>query len=358
MPNQTLNIIDIKQARDLVDSRLGEFLSQQSRSSLQIHEDYHKLWQTIESLLIVGGKRIRPYITLLTYQALSNNDPSEVVDIASAQELLHLALLIHDDIIDRDYIRYGIDNISGQYQNIYKSYINDAFERKHFGDSMALLAGDLLISGGYQMIANSKQGSIVKQKLTNAFGEAIFTVAGGELLDTESAFKNIPAEPLTIAKTKTAHYSFVTPLIMGAILAQADIKTTEHLRSFGYDLGIAYQLVDDLLGVFGDDVVTGKSNLSDIKEAKKTFLVECFYRLASNMQKEEFNKYFGKQELSSKDVEKVKNLLVESGAKTEVESRIDHYKELSLENLAKISINTSAQQCFKDLVNNSITRCK
>lgn len=349
-------ILDNSTAREYINNHLRTFAKSQIDQANEIHSDYEQLWNTIEKLLLLGGKRIRPYITLLTYQALTDKNPKQHVDIASAQELLHLALLIHDDIIDRDYIRYGIDNVSGQYQKIYQKSIKNESETKHYADSMAILAGDLLISSGYQMISNSKIDSTKKNNLFSVFSEAIFTVAGGELLDTESAFKSNPADALIIAKTKTAHYSFVTPLTIGAILADAEQETINNLKKFGYDLGMAYQLVDDMLGVFGDNLVTGKSNIGDIKEAKRTYLIDCFYSQASTEQKLEFDKYFGNKNLKKEDSISIIKLLIDSGAKSKTESKIIEFKNSALKHLESVPMSNEAKSSFVEITNNATNR--
>lgn len=344
-------IIDLISARDMVDASLKPYVDGCLESAEDIHPSYLQLWQTIDKLLFSGGKRIRPYITLLTYQALSGNNPNQIADVASSQELLHLALLIHDDIIDRDYIRYGIDNISGQYQKIYEPYINSTTERLHYSDSMAILAGDLLISGAYQLTSNSKISDKQKQIVSKIIGEAIFTVAGGELLDTESAFKPKDlSSPLLIAKHKTAHYSFVTPLLIGASLAEADDETTNNLKNFGYRIGVAYQLVDDILGVFGDEMTTGKSNFSDIKEAKYTYLIESFDKLASENQKQLFYAHFGNLDLTRDQANEAKSLLSESGAKAVVEQKINELTNEAKQSLANIKLSSDAQQAYQNMI--------
>ena len=345
------SIIDIKSARNLVDASLRPHIKSCLESAASMHPSYLQLWQTIDKLLFSGGKRIRPYITLLTYQALSGNEPNKIADIASSQELLHLALLIHDDIIDRDYVRYGMDNISGQYQKIYEPYINSSIERLHYSDSMATLAGDLLISGAYQMIANSKASAKQKQSASTILGEAIFIVAGGELLDTESAFMSKESSnPLLIAKHKTAHYSFVTSLLIGATLAEANEQTTNSLKTFGYQIGVAYQLVDDILGVFGDEIDTGKSNFGDIKEAKYTYLIEAFDRLATDQQKQQFYAHFGNSNLTRNQADEAKTLLSESGAKSAVEQKINELTDEAKQSLANIEMSSGSRLGFENLI--------
>ena len=141
---------DVKAA---VDASLAHFFEQRIAAAQSIDPSYVHLWTTIRHLSGSGGKRIRPYLTSLVYSAYSSHESFEkVLPVATAQELLHLAMLIHDDVIDRDVLRYGTPNVSGSYDTHYETLIPEAKERRHFSDSAALLAGDLLISDGFASI--------------------------------------------------------------------------------------------------------------------------------------------------------------------------------------------------------------
>lgn len=350
-------LLDIDAARALVDPALEAYFVRNIAKARAIDPHYASLWESMLVLLRAGGKRIRPYLTLLTYQAFCDRPVEPIVPIASAQELLHLSLLIHDDVIDRDYVRYGTDNISGQYDKLYAPLVSNGSERRHFSNSAAILAGDLLLSGSYQLVLESRLPDEQMRIATDVFGEAVFTVAGGELLDIESAFRQFDlVDSVAIAKHKTAHYSFVTPIVMGARLAGVDEHTASRLAQFGEDIGIAYQLVDDILGVFGSQALTGKSNINDIQEAKHTYLIEQFKANASAEQSAIVDGLFGKKNLTESEAQTFRDVLMASGAKERTEQAIDAYTKRALETLADIPMNDKARLAFETLVERSIRR--
>lgn len=349
--------ISLTHTRELVDDVLTNYFNEQIEKAKRIDSGYETLWKAIQTLSQSGGKRLRPYVALLTYQAFSDQPVEDVVHVAAALEILHLGMLVHDDIIDRDYVRYGVANVSGQYNELYSSYLDNSEERRHFSDSAAMLAGDLLLLGGQDLLLESQIPDNVLRDVSRIYNHAVFVVAGGELLDTESAFRPFATvDALSIARTKTAHYSFVTPLLMGARLADVDQEVCEQLEIFGEKLGVAYQLVDDLLGVFGSEDVTGKSALNDLREAKHTLLIEAFEKKANDVQKQQFHELFGDKSLSQDSAQTLRNLLIESGARQEVDALVDQYSQDARQTLEAIAMPDIFKAHFESLLNTALKR--
>lgn len=350
--------IDIDEARALVNTSLLSSISDLRTRAEKIDAGYGELWSTIEKLIGSGGKRFRPYISILMFQAFSSDPIDKIIKTVSAQELLHAAFLIHDDIIDRDYTRYGVDNISGQYSKIYSGKLEDESELRHFSDSAALLAGDLLLAKSYQMLLGNAPETNHRE-LTELYDEAIYLVVGGELMDVESTLRlERNANALNIAEYKTAHYSFVLPLMIGAILANTDDTTKDTVKTIGSSLGVAYQLVDDELGVFGDKNITGKSCDSDLSEGKKTYMIEQFEALASDEQKLEFAKYFNKRFINQDETDILRDLLVSSGARKANSDKISELVDLTLVSIDKLAIDDKSKHIFHKLVESTIKRSK
>ncbi len=347
--HHTSSHIDVKHA---IESYLSLHFLQRKQEARVIDSAYEALWSSVFRLFSAGGKRLRPYMTSITYQTYSNSlSYEEIMPAMAAQELLHLSMLIHDDIIDRDLIRYGVPTVTADYLQAYKKSLHDESERRHFSDSASMLAGDLLISEAYQLIQLS---SVNPKKILAAqktLGTAIFNVIGGELLDTESAFRtsSLPS-PLQIAEYKTASYSFISPLVMGANLSGADDLAIRRLQAFGRCLGIGYQLRDDFLGVFGEMSVTGKSTTGDIQEGKHTYLVQLFRSLANAEQSRLFFSVFGDTRADNNDISKAKELLVHSGAKAQLETVIDEYDGHARELINGLSTVPKSRTQFHDLV--------
>lgn len=337
------------QSINLVNKELYETIARLKEQANSLNPRYGLLWDAIEKLIKSGGKRFRPYMSILSYRCFTDNDYQKIIPVVASQELLHLALLIHDDIIDRDYVRYKIDNISGQYFNNYSRYLSEVSEIRHYSDSAALLAGDLLLSESFQMlIAKAPEKHI--SDLMKIYQRSIFYVAGGELLDTESAFIADINNSIKIAEMKTAYYSFVTPLLIGATLADADENSKTLLQEIGLDLGVAYQLLDDELGVFGDESVTGKSNSSDLKEAKKTYMVNEFDKIASEPAKLEFYGLFGDTKMSNEEASRLRQLLTDSGAKQKNRDKIENLKTSIKSKINELNILESRKETLLQLV--------
>lgn len=350
-----LNITEVKH---VIDVRLEEYCSLRSIAAEQMSPRYGLLWQTLSQLLKAGGKRFRPFMLVTAYKAYSGSETFDaVLPAALAQELIHQAMLVHDDIIDRDIVRYGIKNISGQYNDLYMPLLSDANERAHMTESAALLAGDVLLSDAYQLLSESQIESARLTQATAIFSHSVFEVVGGELLDTENSFlvdEHIPAE--TIARYKTASYTFISPLTIGAVLGGASTDELQLLKQFSEYVGLGYQLRDDLLGVFGDITITGKSTSGDIAEGKTTYLIEQFEQLAQSEQKAQLARAFHHEQATEAELAEAREALIESGAKQKVEDKITELLTQALELVERLSINDEYKATLQTLASRCLNR--
>ncbi len=350
--------IDTSTAKQLIDEYIKTFCQYRSTEASQIGESYFRLWQSIENLILAGGKRFRPYMLLATYQAYNPDGPlNDVLPAAAAHELIHAAMLIHDDIIDRDMVRYGVNNISGQYDEYYSSFFKDTVERSHMSLSAALLAGDALIADAHLLLRKTNRPVELIDQAQSILNTAIFQVIGGELLDVEVAFLpkgTISAD--TIAIYKTASYSFTGPLTTGAVLAQAPEQDITILKELSVILGIGYQLRDDLLGTFGNENETGKSTVTDIQEGKRTYLIERFEQLATLEQSAMFSALFHRYDATDEDIAAAKTLLVETGAYAAVEQLIEEKRVQALEKINALSLPDESKKMYEALVEQCLNR--
>ncbi len=361
VPKQTTELWSMAMVKEHVDTFLADFYKQQIRQAAKIDPAYQQLWQSMEKLALAGGKRIRPYLCVLAYQAFGGEEPETILAVAAAQELLHTSLLIHDDIIDRDTVRYGIANVSGQFQEIYAQRapnLSDS-DRRHFADGAALLAGDLLLSSAHSLIAESQLTSPDRSAAQQQLQASIFAVAGGELLDSETVMQEVQqAEPIKIAEYKTAGYSFVGPLLSGAALAQADQTSLAALRIYAINVGIAFQLADDILGVFGDSNETGKTNTGDLEEGKRTYLLQQTMRLASSADKTFLDEKIGDGPLQPADVDRIRSIMNSSGALQATQKVAADYANKAMLSLDDLTIEPAARQAFAELAQKVIKRAK
>ena len=353
--NPSVSYLDLTATKVLTDKHIKRYCEERKTNARQISPRYVALWDSMEALLLAGGKRLRPHLLITAYLAYAEQGRVEdILPAAVAQELLHSAMLIHDDIIDRDVMRYGVKNIPGQYNTLYAPFIADDLERGHMSMSAGILAGDILLSDAHRMLRSIDRPNELVDLATEILSCGVFEVVGGELLDTEVSFLPtglINAE--TIAKFKTASYSFKSPLTMGATLAGASEGELYILTQLSEKLGIGYQLRDDILGVFGDEAKTGKSASNDIIEGKRTFLVEQFEAIASADERERFFEIFHHAKAGETVLEEARQLLISSGAKSQVEQRITTLHEAANDLISQLGID----DVFKQELYSIATRC-
>jgi len=308
-----------------VDEQLRHYFDGK-KPSYQRHVSHTHMWENLEQVVIAGGKRLRPYLLVLAYETGGRTFDDSVIQVASGWEMLHQCMLIHDDIIDRDILRHGQPNISGRYRVNYELHDLSDEDRAHFADSAALIAGDLALSAAYELILESPFDPPKKLAACQVLSDAIHAVALGELHDTEASFSAIDSqETVLIAEMKTASYSFIGPLMCGALLADMDEAGLASIAAFGRALGIAYQLKDDWLGLFGETTTIGKSNTSDITEGKRTSFVEYALLHVSPQESRRLQSILGNPDASAKDFATFRSLIESSGARAHVEGLIKEY---------------------------------
>jgi len=330
----------LQQTTLAVDAYLTTTIQQRINEADAIHPSYKKFWENVLDITTHGGKRFRPYLTMVGYGSFSE----DIVPIAAAQEFIHTAMLVHDDVIDQDTIRRGHKNISGLYTDKYEPLLSKASAR-HYADSVAIIAGDALISEAFIAVSSSSLSPDLIRKITTRLQVSIFEVIGGELMDVEAAFiKDVIYDPLAVYRYKTAGYGFIGPLLAGAYCAGASEKDCQTLEAFGWAIGIAFQLQDDLLGVFGDQEATGKSTLSDLREAKATKLIEAHKARMKPEQAGRFTSLFGNNDADEAQLEMLKADLIDSGAREEVEALCKTYYTQAVSALQSLSSETQQDE--------------
>jgi len=309
------NSPSIQQRRaDQVAAALDDFFARAGRRARAHGAGYVRLWRELHASTS-GGKLVRPQLVMCAYEGLGGRAEASVAKVAAAFELLHTALIVHDDVIDKDFIRRGKPNIPGKYRDLALSNGADPATAEHHGLSAAVVAGDLALFYSYRMIDHAELPEGTRSQLLELMDEALFASAAGELLDLDySGAVTIPTVDsiLEMARLKTAVYSFEVPLKVGAVLAGASEQTIEALGDFGREIGTAYQIVDDLLGVFGDPLATGKSTTSDLREGKRTVLVA--HAVTSELWNQ-IDGLFGSATLSDRDADKLRDVFDASGAR-------------------------------------------
>lgn len=231
------------------------------------------MWEEVRRAS-AGGKKVRPRLLLTAFAALGGGDPRAATRAAAGFELLHTAFLIHDDVIDRDWVRRGQPNVAAAFRDAALARGRRPEIAEHLGTSAAIIAGDLAVAGAVDLVTGSATDATVRARLSRIVSGAVSATAAGELMDVElaSADSTDLAAVLAMYEAKTGVYTFCAPLQAGAVLAGAGEDVIAALHGAGLALGAAYQITDDLIGTFGDPEVTGKSIVSDAREGKRTVL--------------------------------------------------------------------------------------
>jgi geranylgeranyl diphosphate synthase type II len=320
-----------------VDVALERFFSLAKDRAKALGPEYVQLWETLEDNTR-GGKRFRPRMVFAAYEALGGTNLDTAAYVGAAFELLHTALIVHDDVIDHDFIRRGVSNISGSYRERSLARGSSLRIAEHSGISAAVIAGDLALFNSYRLIDKSGVSDDVRERLLEVMDEALFASAAGELIDVD--FTSLPEMPevediLNMERLKTAVYSFESPLQAGAILAGASEEIISTLGDFGREIGIAYQIVDDLLGVFGLEEETGKTTLGDLREGKRTVMISFATTTSAWASIEHL---VGNPNLTEDEATIIRAALIECGAQAFAEGLADSYGQKALARLAEAHI--------------------
>lgn len=328
------DLVTAAQRLTQVDAVLARLFSLSRKRAEPLGPGYVELWDSIASST-EGGKRFRPRMVFAAYRPLGGTDLDAAAYVGGAFELLHTALCLHDDVIDRDYVRRGTLNVAGAFRERAAGAGADARTAEHHGVAAAVIAGDLALFNAYRLIDRSGVAGETRQRLLDVMDEALFASAAGELIDID--FTVLPEAPhvddiLAMERLKTAVYSFEAPLQAGAILAGASDETVATLGEFGREIGIAYQLVDDVLGVFGRAEETGKTTIGDLREGKRTVLIAY---AASAAGWEDVAALFGDPDLTEAGAERLRAHLVDSGAKDFAQGLARYYANRALARLVE-----------------------
>ena len=278
-----------------------------------------KLYDAAGHLIVNGGKRLRPYMVIRSCQILGGKSSTAMI-AASAVEMVHNFTLVHDDIMDNDEMRHGVPTV-----------------HKKFGMPIAILAGDVLFSKAFQIISESKLSPNANTHLISRLAKACVDVCEGQLLDIKMADeKRIPteAEYITMIGKKTAAL-FDVSCAMGAICATNKPKDISNLSDFGRNLGIAFQITDDLIGVMGDPKVTKKPVGNDLREGKKSLPILMAIKLAKGNEKKIILKAFGNSKISKKDLNRAVEVIRSLGIEEKVRNQALKYAEKSEKSLTK-----------------------
>lgn len=301
------------------------------------------------------GKYIRGTLIALGEFLASKNDELSYQNLAYAYEMFQTSVLIHDDIIDNAKIRRGKETIP---RRICKRYLNDKKDKIYQTDviklanSTGICAGDLGFYEANKLLIESYGKSKVFSKLIETYNDIVIKTIKGEIIDVTLPFMGkynltTPKEEdiIDIYHLKTSWYTIIGPFILGYILGGKEVN--KNLVSVLNNIGIAFQLKDDLLGVFAESKTIGKSNVSDIEEFKQTLL---YSYIMNTSYKKEFLKIYGKKNIKEKELLKIRNLFIESGAYEYANNYLEDLYSNCLDEIDKLDIPNNGKDILKGLL--------
>ena len=269
-----------------------------------------------KKITLSGGKRLRPALVFCGAGEVLRSDRKNVLRVACAIELVHSFLLIHDDIIDCGDVRHGVSTANAEYAMIGKRNFNLP-DPQHFGNSMAIILGDFVYAMAMELILESSLPESTLCAVVEYLQKIVQNTIIGQSQDIEIECdrKATKKTVLMMYKNKTSKYSFETPLHVGLMLGERTLPgASRTITDFSNHVGLAFQIQDDIIGIFGKVAETGKSNTSDIEQGKKTILVlETLERLGVTERKR-FSGILGKRQPSRDDVVFFQQCMRESGA--------------------------------------------
>jgi geranylgeranyl diphosphate synthase type I len=323
-----------------VDATLAGFLDGRATSLAEVGPELAPVAEQARRFL-EGGKRLRPCFAYWGWRTVRSvdEDDTALVSSAASLELLHACALVHDDVMDASATRRGRPATHSAFAALHRAngWTGDP---DLFGAAAAILLGDLAMVWADDMLHTCGLPHETLARAGDPWRAMRTELLGGQYLDVlhQATRDASPAAALRIDRYKTAAYTVERPLHLGAALAGADPELVDGYRRFGADIGIAFQLRDDLLGVFGDPAVTGKPAGDDLREGKRTLLLaialERADRRDDSAARAAVEATIGDPDLSAEQVDRTRDLLTDLGAVQAVEQRIAALTGSALDALA------------------------
>ncbi|MCX5697427.1 MAG: polyprenyl synthetase family protein [Candidatus Omnitrophica bacterium] len=301
------------------------------------------LFAHIKEFFLRKGKRVRPSLCVMGYLGYVKKPKPGLYSTALSLEFLHDFMLVHDDIIDKSDTRRGKLSM----HVLLNRYISGHRGLKFDGEDLTIIIGDIMFALSMGAFLSIREEPKRKEKALKKLIEAAAYTGSGEFIELLSGLKEIDKitknDIYKIYDLKTARYTFSYPLAIGALLAGANDKEIDKLIRYGLYLGRAFQIQDDILGMFGLEKDTGKSTLTDLREAKKTLLILNAYKNSTLINRKLIKKILRKKRADKTDLRTMRRLILDSGALALAKKEISS----SLKKAAKILASTFLLPAYK-----------
>lgn len=334
--------LETTQLRTLVQAELDAHLTREREVLAELGAPMEELVDSVAELL-TGGKRLRAAFLYWGYRALGGQHSRAVVRAAASMELFQAAALLHDDVMDDSDLRRGRPTAHRDFA-IRHTAANWSGSSERFGQAAAILAGDLCLTWCDQMFASSGMDPEELARARPVFDTMRTQLMGGQFLDVRESARGWEGLDhagritlcLQVIRYKSAKYSVEQPLLIGAHAAGADPPALAGLSEYGLLLGEAFQLRDDMLGVFGDPATTGKPAGDDLREGKRTVLIAHALDAASAEQAGLLLRALGDPDLDDEGVRGARAVLLDTGAVARTEEMITAGAQAAQDRLATV----------------------
>lgn len=330
--------VELKAFKERLDPLIGAYFDSVLKNPDRADDLVDEALGHARDIILSGGKRLRSALMYHAYLGMGGTEEEKILKTSVSIELIHAFLLTHDDIIDRDDIRHGVPTLQKRYADFGRRHFPHQ-DVNHFGTSIALIMGDMLYAFGNDIIFRSDfPKDVLFQALSCLQGIISFTVVG-QARDIYMEYKRDATEDeiLKMYQNKTAKYTIEGPLHLGAILAGASQELLTKLSAYALPLGIAFQIQDDILGLFGTEERIGKPVGSDIEEGKFTLLVARTLKNVSMEQRKRLREILDRgAELTDADRQEFCDLIRTSGSLQEVQVLAQEYIATSRQALKEL----------------------
>ncbi len=310
-------------------------------------------YSELKDYFLSGGKRIRPLLCIATFNGFIKDKEDSIITPSVGTEFLHNASLIHDDIIDKDLYRRGKPAFHYRYRKIHENYKIKKMENEDFGNSIGIIGGDSAFFIGLEAYLQSEFSSELNLKAIELYEQAFVEVSNGVLIETDMV--NKPeisiSEYIEMISLKTGAL-IEKSILVGAVYAELSQEFKQHLSTYGKNLGIVFQITDDILGTYGDEKVTGKPTDGDIREGKKTCLLINALSDLEDQDKVRLLDLIQNPNISREQVEEVKQLFSKANATEKSKNLAQKYYDEAMDslNFLKPYINENEYDVFVSLI--------
>ncbi len=337
--------------RDTATQRIDAWLAEREQRALaESNQDVLELTSRLREFVGRGGKRLRPALVSFGYRATGGEDEEAILPLALSTELLQAYLLMHDDIMDDAEVRRGKPTAHRAFEQDHRDRGWPGDAARH-GESVAILLGDLAHAYAVELFLEGSRPFAVPE-LGRTFAAMCQEVVLGQYLEMTAPFRGALDRDalLQILRLKSGRYSVERPLELGVLAAGASPENRQGLARYGRVLGEAFQLRDDLLGVFGSSETVGKSVDSDIAEGKHTVLIQQTLERTAGPERQVVLEALGDPEVTAETLDRVRAVVASSGAKLAVEMMVAERLDIAREALVALTLEAQGRAFLEALV--------